>query len=301
MLDSAFADARREPRDSVFALNRRTLNELLALIILGPVLQADLRCSYVPWIYAMDASPTGAGLCAAPVPASVVGELWRHTEQKEYYTRLDSTDSAMLREFGLDASDPSTPAAAVAPTSYQASLPRPVQEGILFDVLEVVAGSRHRTLAHQGTHPGVEKFATGCWSMDLDDANYHELVALACRRVVRDWHFGPPCLTFGTLRRPWIRSKAFACGFKPKHAFTRMHSRMAWRTAFLCCILLRLGLFFSVEQPGFSVMFSLHCFKVLVALGAVVTRFCSCTFASPFMKPLQWLHNKPLRGGCECS
>ena len=84
-----------------------------------------------------------------------------------------------------------------------------------------------------------------------------------------------------------------------------MHNRIAQRLGFLFCVVARLGGFFSVEQPGSSVMFRLHIFTVLASLGSALTRFCCCTYRSPFMKPMQWLHNKPwllpLTSGCSCN
>ena len=77
ILSAAFADAGHQPRDAVFALSRQTLNELAALVVLGPVLQSDLRIEYTPFLYAMDASPGGAGICRAPVAQHVIAELWQ--------------------------------------------------------------------------------------------------------------------------------------------------------------------------------------------------------------------------------
>ena len=57
-------------------------------------------------------------------------------------------------------------------------------------------------------------------------------------------------------------------------------------------IVVQSGLFFSVEQPGSSVMFRLQIFKRLVFSGRVITRICFCAFGSTFKKPSQWLHNK---------
>ena len=51
-------------------------------------------------------------------------------------------------------------------------------------------------------------------------------------------------------------------------------------------------------------MFYMACFVRLAMLGAVLTRFTSCSFGSPFCKPFQWLHKKPwlteLAGTCTC-
>ena len=51
VLDSAFKDAARLPASAVLRLSCRTRNELLALSLLGPVLQSDLRAAWCPTIY----------------------------------------------------------------------------------------------------------------------------------------------------------------------------------------------------------------------------------------------------------
>ena len=76
------------------------------------------------------------------------------------------------------------------------------------------------------------------------------------------------------------------------------------RTAFLMSVIASLGGFYSVAQPGSSVMFYMQCFVRLAVLGSVLVRFCACSFGAPFKKPHQWLTNKPwllqLSGPCNC-
>ena len=113
-----------------------------------------------------------------------------------------------------------------------------------------------------------------------------------------------PCLSFGTLRRPQVRSKAFPNGFNPRDPFTAFHNMLARRTAFVLAIAILSGLFVSVEQPGSSRMFLLHCYRVLVSLGCVISHFSFCNFGSAFQKASKWLHNKPwllpMEGKCSC-
>ena len=256
----------------------------------------------------MDASPSGGGLCSTAMPASVAQELWRFSEQRGFYTRLLGPASALLSELGLDFMPEFGPECELD-SALQASvrstgasdrplLLRPVQEGILFDVVELFSGSGHWSACHAAVglvaHPGVDiPNASGRMLDFAFDSTFHELCALALRRVVREWRGGPPCLTYGTLRRPRLRSKAQPFGFNPDDPLTQLHNRLAMRTAFLCCIVALTGGYFSVEQPGSSCMFYLDCFRSLVALGTVVTRLCCCAKGTPYKKPLQWLHNKP--------
>ena len=101
------------------------------------------------------------------------------------------------------------------------------------------------------------------------------MLSLALRRVVRDWHGGPPCPTFRTRRRPRLRSKLKPAGFDPADPTTAS-----------------------------SIMFRLACFVRLLELGARVTRVCFCSYGAAFQKASQWLHNKPwmshLPAGCSC-
>ena len=313
LLSICFQEACHVPRDEVFRLDRRALNELQSLSLLAPLLQADLRVQYLPHIYAMDASPSSAGLCIADVPTHVSRELWRHTEQRGYYTKLESPAAALLREQGHNCEavfGPPDASTALLMSGFVAPVPKHLAEGLIYDTVEVFSGEGNWSAAHCAagleTHPGIDIAGRNLRVMDiLDDAVFHEVLSLALRRVAREWHGVPPCLTFGTLRRPRLRSKIKPHGFHPNDPLTLTHNRMAQRTGFLFCVVARLGGFFSVEQPGSSVMFRLHIFGVLASLGAVLTRFCCCSYGSPFMKPMQWLRNKPwlvpLAGGCACA
>ena len=120
---------------------------------------------------------------------------------------------------------------------------------------------------------------------------FHELVGLALRRVVRDFHAGIPC--FGTFRRPQVRSNSKPLGFDTSDPFTAYHDRLAQRTAFILTIALLAGAFISVEQPRNSRLYRLHCSKVLLQLGCVISHVAFCCYGSAFHKPSKWLHNKP--------
>ena len=119
-----------------------------------------------------------------------------------------------------------------------------------------------------------------------------------------DWHAGVPCLTYGTLRRPQLRSKQHPAGFNPDEPVTALHNQLARRTAFILTIALMFGQFVSVEQPGNSRLFLLHCYKVLIMMGCIISHFNFCAYGSAFSKHSKWLHNKPwlvpLEARCSC-
>ena len=308
LMNAVFQDSQLRPLDKVIRLSRDSINELQSLLWLAPLFVSDLRCSCVPSLFALDASPFASGMVSAPLAESIVAELWRHGEQRGYYTRLESPATATLRELGLE-TEAAFGAAPVDHPSLDVPVPASLREGFLFDCVELFSGETHWTDAHARAglhcHAGFDTSHPRRRFSDLSDrAVFSEVLALAARRVVREWRCGPPCLTFGTLRRPRIRSKLYPSGFNPDDPLTALRNLLARRVAFLCCIIALTGQFFSIEQPGSSVMFYMHCFRVLLGLGAVITRLACCNFGSAFNKPMQWLHNKPwllpLSGPCAC-
>ena len=309
ILSSVFSEGKGLKQDVVFELSRQSRNELLALSILGPVVQANLRTSVCNKVFCLDASPFGAGICQAEESAAVVSELWRHSEQKGFYTKLENPAAATLKEIGLEGEvvlggsvDPNLSEVRFPP-------PRQLREGYLFDVIELFKGEGNWSLAHAeagcSVHDGLDRHGRRVAFSDLlDNATFHDLLSLALRGVIRDWHAGPPCFTFGTLRRPRIRSKQFPGGFDLTDRLTKEQNALAWRTVFLLSIAMFCGAFISIEQPGNSVMFYLNAFKGLAIRGCVLSKFCFCAFGSAFKKPSRWLHNKPwmleVESRCNC-
>ena len=310
LVDQLFAEGHGKPQDEFFCLSRKARCELQLLAALGPLAQSDLRSSYSPYIYSTDASPFGGAAIKANIGSTASAELWRHTEQRGFYTRLQSPVSEILREKGFEPESdclfvPDQP----AKPDVLVSVPPPISEGILFDCIELFRGSGSWSAAHSRlgltVHIGIENSGRVLRVSDMGEpSTFHELVSLALRRVILDWHGGMPCLSFGTLRRPQVRSKTCPAGFNPDDEFTAYHNMLARRACFILTIALLSGSYISAEQPGSSRMFLLHCYRVLVQLGCVISHFAFCNFGSAFNKPSKWLHNKPwlieLEGSCSC-
>ena len=310
LIDQLFKEGQGLKPNVIFKLSARARCELQLLAVLCPFVQSDLRVEYSDKIYCTDASSSGGAVISAHIGKTAAEEIWRHTEQRGYYSRLQSPASEILIEKGFEAEsmmhhvskDP-------LPEVSNLSVPSPLSEGIVFDCLEIFRGSGNWSSVHAShgltVHVGIENSGRSLRVADMSEPGiFHELVALALRRIVLDWHCGVPCLTFGTLRRPQLRSKSFPAGFRMNEPLTAYHNMLARRAAFVLTIAVLAGAFISVEQPGSSRLFLLHCYKVLVQLGCVISHFAFCNFGSAFNKPSKWLHNKPwllpLEGSCRC-
>ena len=310
LLDRLFQEGQNKRQDEVFCLSSRARNELQMVASLGSLAQADLRVKHSSRIYCTDASPSGGAVIWAPVTPAVTAEFWRHSEQRGFHTRLESPVAQILSEHGLDSESskhwvPKHEEVISAPTD----IPRTLSEGIIYDCIEIFRGVGNWSLQHAAqhlrVHPGIENSGRTVRVADMASrAVFHELSSLALRRVIRDWHCGTPCLSFGTLRRPQVRSKQFPAGFDMNDPFTAYHNMLARRSAFILILALMSGAFVSVEQPSSSRMFLLHCFKVMLTLGCVISHFSFCNYGTAFRKSSKWLHNKPwlieLEGPCTC-
>lgn len=312
VVDALFKEGKQCSKHTVFCLSRQARNELLLLSVLGSVSHSDLRCKYHDKVYCTDASPWGGAVVAAPVTSHATRELWRHCEQKGYYTKLQSPASAYLSECGL----PSEFVESLSPEPLECShgdifepVPPPLAEGILFDCLELFRGTGAWSKFHEEAglclHDGFDIDGRRLRIGDLlNDGTFREICSLAIRGVVREWHCGLPCLSFGTLRRPQVRSIEHPFGFDCHDPFTAMHNKLAIRAAMILILAVMGGQYISVEQPGSSRLFLLDLYKVLISLGCVISKFAFCAHGSGFNKRSKWLHNKPwllpLESRCNC-
>ena len=226
------------------------MNELLALLLLGPLIQTDLRVSVTEDVFMMDASPFGGALCRTRVGAFAAEEMWRHTEQRGYYTALQHGAREVLHEKGLDHEETFGPPSEQTVDFAVSLSPAPLWPGVedvTFDCIELFSGSGNWSKAHAAegfrVHPGIERGATGVSFGDLmDPVTFRKTAALAASGKVKEWHAGPPCWSFGTLRRPRLRSKMFPAGFNPSDPVTYEQTILAMRTAFILTLALLSGL-----------------------------------------------------------
>ncbi|CAE7269133.1 unnamed protein product, partial [Symbiodinium natans] len=88
-----------------FRLSTGARNEFAVLACLAPLCLTDLHVLPDKYLYCVDASPSGAGVCRSEVGVSVVREIWRRGDKQGYRMPLLSRLSAALKESGLDEDD----------------------------------------------------------------------------------------------------------------------------------------------------------------------------------------------------
>eukprot|EP00435_Cladocopium_sp_Y103_P064493 s910_g26.t1 len=169
-------------RHEIFPLSLSTgaIHELLLLCIWAPFAYTNMRAEPLDDIFSTDASLSGAGVCRASVGSAATLELCSVSEQKGFYTRIDTstlgTFSALHSDtFGCD-----------NPLNQDLKVPPPLIEGFLWDFAEVFRGSGSLTKAHQKVglrvHRGFD-MADGDTGDFLHPATFLAIIGLICRRV----------------------------------------------------------------------------------------------------------------------
>ena len=103
VFDEVFAWSGKVSAD-VEMLPEPVRGELLFAVLLAPFAETDLRAPVAPRITATDASPYGAGVVCVSIPAEAATELWRITERRGLYVRLDEVleDDTVARPTAAD-------------------------------------------------------------------------------------------------------------------------------------------------------------------------------------------------------
>ena len=282
-------------RETAFCLSTGAKQELLLLALWAPFAYTNLRSTPLSQIFCSDASLAGCGVCSATISPSTTLELCRVAEQKGFYTRIDTSTLGCydaIQDGGI---------------SLDSRIPPPLQEGFLWDFVEIFRGSGHLSQGHRdaglSVHPGFD-IADGELGDVLAVSTFLSIVGLICRRVIRAWHVAPVCTTFGALRRPRLRSKLEPFGFNPSDPATSLGNRFAMRGGFILSLCHYYGLICSIEQPRGSVMYRLEIYQMLLRWGFYSATFPFCSWGTPFQKLSWWLGNNPflckLQGSCKC-
>lgn len=295
LLSDVFHEGEDKGQHEVFQLSTSAKQEFFLLCVFAPYAFTNLRAKPSSRLFCSDASLEGAGVCQAEVTPEVTMNLARLAEQKGFYTRVDSSTLGKFTALHSDG------------VWENLDVPKNLQEGFLWDFAEVFRGSGHLSKAHSSlgfrVHPGFE-VRDGPTGDVLVEATFLAAIGLVARRVIRILHVAPVCTTFGTLRRPRVRSKQSPFGFDPSEKATSEGNHFAVRAAFLLFLCHHYNILGTAEQPGGSVMFRLDIFQRLLSTTFFSIRFPFCSWGSPCQKISWWISNnvrhKNLEASCSC-
>ena len=314
IVDALFHEGKGLPRQKVFELSRQARNELYLLSFLGGLAQASLRSSYRPELFCLDASPWAGAVCSSRVGSFAASEFWRRSEQRGYYTKLAGPASAVLLEHGLDHEGANLFGQEGSQGAQPSAPPKPfprfrgLSEGFLYDVFELSEVPSSWTTAH--SRLGLRVFAelkVGDRLVrfsDIRDATIaRELISLAARRVVKEWHVRVPRTFCKDFQVPCGSFEGCSLEVQTLEHLPKKEFSVARRIGAILNVVVRSGQFVSVEHRACSALFSLECFKTLARAGCVLSPFCQCAFGAPFEGATTVLHNKPwfLALACSCA
>ena len=153
LIDALFKEGIHLGDNKTFRLSSQARHELMSLCILGTCAQADLRVSFCPRIYALDASPWGGGIVVSEATSAATSELWRHSEQRGYHTNLLGQAASCLKELGFDSAGELDQGfddfRDCIPDQTQLRIPPPLREGFIYDCVELFRGSGNWSKAHE--------------------------------------------------------------------------------------------------------------------------------------------------------
>ena len=263
------------PGDLVHCLPRAVADELVLCSLLAPLMATNVLAQIEPRLFASDASIKKGALVSTPVSPQEALLLWRTSDRKGGYSRLDAPALAILKGLGDSWIDegplqglPQNPAK--TPPMY-------------FDFVEVCAG------AGRISHFCAEMGLAVCPPLDLDHSLQYDLasvdvilwlVQMLRAGRLRSVFVSPPCTTFSPAAFPACRTYADPWGDHsvPK---VRQGNVLAIRALALVFAARTYGRAGCVEQPRRSKMAWLKVWQALLRLPGVKEVFlAACQFGS---------------------
>ncbi|CAE7454060.1 SUF4 [Symbiodinium sp. CCMP2592] len=291
ILSQVYHEGSEHHGDEVFRLSHDCRQELLLLVILVPCAMSNLRAEPSTRLFCTDASPFAAGICSCNVPLHASSELLRFADHRGFYTALEPRLASYLDQFSSGQSE-----------AEGEAVPRSLGEGILFDVCEISRGQG--SLSHAAHLRGLRVHSGFSADDILQPHTMLAIIGLLCRRVIAYIHISIPFPSFGTMRRPRLRSRDAPWGFDPSEACTREGNLLATRVEQILHVAASYGALASAEQPLGSVLYALDSFGRLLTRGFFTVSFSCCSYGTPFRRPTRLIANNPalreLEGGCTC-
>ncbi|CAK0794315.1 unnamed protein product, partial [Prorocentrum cordatum] len=289
LLDEVFRALPAVPLDDdVFELNAGARQELMLLSMLAPTLVTNLKARVASRVVCSDASHHFMVAVEADVAQTVVREIWRHRDQRGWYTQLTSKEVAYIRAHKrledrawLQDIDEELRPGAKVPRWHLLEV---------FDVLEVCSGrdapwSSAHAAARLRVGPRIDPKTHPLW--DLRSVRIVEwILFLIINGRVAYVHCAPPCATFSLARQPRLRSRARPLGLDPADPATRLGTVLLYRVLLILWAALKCDRLGSMEHPAGAYSWYVPALRSLLAKpGCGSLDFAACAFGAPYQMP----------------
>lgn len=262
--------------ETPFLMSRKARDELLTLSMLSPMCLTDLRTVPDSWLYCVDASPGGAGVCRVPVGEHVVGEIWRRSDKSGFRSPMLTKLQGYLKGSGLEEDDvvdsnsdedeeifhgPDEKPIECLQRGFQRLVANKVEnpKRPLFeypvDFLEIYAGCANMSKAWVAEGFSVLPPMEIRDGWDLEDPKlFWGLMAFIRAGKVRFLWWGPPCTSFSLARTPKLRSLEIPWGFDLLDDAVLTGNLHCAQSFLLAFIQVFVGNFMAGEQPAWGFM-----------------------------------------------
>ena len=292
--------------EDLFKLTQGARNELMVLASCAPLCVCDARALPDSFLYCVDASPSGAGVCRAEVGIEVSGELWRRGDKVGYQMPLLSRLQSSLKGSGWDeeavlseeesTGDEGRGSAGVG--QMHGSLEVVFEHRVMladpslalfefpFDLLEVYAGGAQMSRAWKAKGfkvlPPLE--VKQGWDL-LDPEWFFGLLSFVRAGKVRFLWWAPPGATFSSSQAARVRSAEAPWGLDVLADCVVKGNLHACQCALLALVQVTLGLFMAGEVAATSLIRALGAWRVLSRRENVFeVLFDWCRFGRNFRK-----------------
>ena len=317
-----------EAVDAPFRLSIGARNEFAVLACLAPLCLNDVNAIPDDFLYCVDASPSGAGVCRARVGRDVAREVWRRGDKQGYRCPLLTRFVASLKGCGYeeaefeDLCEESEPevephgsdgslgfkplgeiSADVWPAfdklqggtgaqpGWRSALPPQLGEGV-YDFLELYAGTAQMTDAWAKRGFRVLPPLDVRFGSDLRDQGvFWGILRLVRGSRIRFVWCSPPVSTFSLADVPRLRSREKPWGFKILDEATLVGNLHVAQCFMVGLLQLELGHYFAFEHPAGGFVKSLSPWESLKRKGCMEVQFDWCRFSRSYRKPTIVLTN----------
>ncbi|CAK0885398.1 unnamed protein product [Prorocentrum cordatum] len=253
LLDEVFRALPEVTRDDdAFTLGAGARQELMLLAMLAPALVTNLKAKVAPRVVCSDASHLNVAAVVADVEQPIVREIWRHRDQRGWYTQLNCKEVAYIR-----AHKRLEDRAQLQDIDEELRPDTKVPRWHLLEVFDIVEvcigqdapGSKAHAAAGLRMGPRIDPKTHPTW--DLRSTRTVEwFLFLIMNERVAHVHYAPPCIICWLARQPCLRSRTQPLGFDAADGANQLGNVLLCKVLLILWTARKYGARGSFEHPA---------------------------------------------------